>query len=92
MSTFSLHLWHDQHDDDTGTSMGMCPCRRGQALDLRNDYLPNSAKQGKENAAPNTDIDAADNAAGNWPEVEIRVAKKGPGSTPSHPCSRNDNQ
>lgn len=51
-------------------------CRRhGQALDLRDDYLSENVKQGKENAAPATDTKPDDN----WPQVEIRVANKRPG-------------
>ena len=54
--------------------------RHGQSLDLHDDYLPATGKQGKENAAPAADTDPDDN----WPQVEIRVANKRPGlSKPS---------
>ena len=52
-------------------------CRQGQALDLHDDYLPNAVKQGKENAAPESDSKADDI----WPQVEIRVANNKPGSS-----------
>ena len=45
--------------------------RHGQALDLKQEYLGSPAKAGKENAAPEA---KSGRAAGNWPEVEIRVA------------------
>lgn len=47
--------------------------RRGQALDLKDEYLSSPAKNGKENAEPQAKANKAD---GNWPEVEIRVASK----------------
>lgn len=46
--------------------------RHGQALDLRDDYLSETVKHGKENAAPATNTKPDDN----WPQVEIRVANK----------------
>ena len=47
-------------------------CRHRQDLDLRDDYLSETVKHGKENAAPATNTKPDDN----WPQVEIRVANK----------------
>lgn len=51
--------------------------RHGKARDLQDDYLSETVKQGKENAAPGTNTKSEDHD--NWPEVEIRVANKRPG-------------
>ena len=64
-------------------------CRRGQALDLKDDYLSTN-KQGKENEAPDANTIAADKADGNWPEIEIRVASKRSGKGPDPEMSLMD--
>ena len=83
-----LHMQMDKHGPDQAA---LCPIwimvissilldnedwsRHGQALDLHDDYLSETVKDGKENAAPATNT-KPDN---NWPQVEIRVADKRPG-------------
>lgn len=67
-SPYTLHI--------LGKFLDTLDClRHGQALDLQDDYLSETVKQGKENAAPGTNTKPDDN----WPEVEIRVANKRPG-------------